>query len=105
MLKIKNEGQYDSYVNVETIGDRVCTSVDGEMTTLQEEACDNFKYSVDFADSSSNEIDVENQFLLSKGDYMIVCIDLYNYYGTQSQPDGAMDIIFPDLKFTFSTTQ
>ena len=65
-------------------------------------------YDVDLIDSSFNELYFnEDKFLLPKNDYLIVGINLYNFYPGDNidMPDGAMDIIFPDVKFTFSTTQ
>ena len=105
---IKNEGKYDAYVTAEHIGENICTPKDGEMTPLMTEACQQIAYDVDMIDSSSNELYFnEDKFLLPKNDYLIVGINLYNFYHGDNidMPDGAMDIIFPDVKFTFSTTQ
>ena len=104
-IVIKNEGQYNSYMTVETVGERICTAADGNMTESMEDACEKFNWRVDFADKTGDAIDIENSFMLSKGEFIIVAVDLYNYYGEKPVPDGAMDIIFPDIKFTFSTTQ
>lgn len=107
-IVIKNEGKYDAYVTAEHIGENICTPKDGEMTPLMTEACQQINYGVELIDSSLNELYFnEDKFLLPKNDYLIVAIGLYNYYSgnTVNMPDGAMDIIFPDVKFTFSTAQ
>lgn len=105
VFMIKNEGKYDAYVDLEQIGTYECSSIE-EMTPNMASACSDaaFDRNIFLTHSDGREYYLSDK-IVKPGDYIICEIQLYFISGVSAWPDGFIEFTYPDIKFTFSTTQ
>ncbi|MBO5120199.1 MAG: hypothetical protein J6C28_00750 [Bacilli bacterium] len=109
---IKNEGLYDAKVSYPgSVGEKVCTALQGTTQELVDDACSYIKRSMGFYDSEGTVVVDEvlgDGYILKKGEsvfFKIVMNYLYietdNY--TAALADGPFTIEYPRVNFLFSS--
>ena len=109
-LIIKNVGQYDAYLDVSKFNSNglltykpTCSSTETANLELVNKACQQVSLEVSILGNDTGEtITFDNEkYLIQKGTYIILAVKI-KY--TPASPDANVNVTFPDVKLTFTTT-
>lgn len=114
-LVIKNEGAYDTYMDLsdltyeggnyrpEIYKSGVCVAKEGATESLVQATCESVILSLKLVDMEKNEIETtDSYYMIPKGEYIIATI-VVEYEDPETLADGPFSVSFADLELDFST--
>ena len=104
VIAIKNEGKYDSYLDVskyDTLLPSKCVSSGNATQKLVDEACNGITLTINFADSSYADVS-SGVLKVVPNSYMGMIIGI-RYHADSAIADGDFSVYFDDVKLEFTT--
>lgn len=107
---IKNEGEYDAYLDMTKVGvgeftlprEGTCTAEEGVTPELLEKACHNVYLSPILATSDGEGVQGGEYLKIAKGDYLLLELNIF-YHQSGDRADGPFNIKFDDIRLEFTS--